>query len=355
MKTIYIGSTSGYAGKTLITISLGLYFQNLGLNVGYMKPIGTSTSTKNNKHIDEDAVFTQKILGLNYDHDLVTPVVVSRDLQLSVFKKGCPDFMGDIINAFNILQKDKDIMLVCGSGSFLHAGKYCNVAGIDVANALDAKVILIDRFFTEFYYDYLVSAKELLNDNLLGSILNSVPEEIMDDVNNLLVPLLKRKQIEVIGVIPKDLILYSIPIRELVIRLKGNIITGKNKEDNLIREFIIGTMQVENFMLHYQKRKNPAVIVGGDRSDIQLVAIEAKCSCLILTGNIYPSDIIINRAKELEVPIIIVREDTYTVAKKMESILNSMKLLDESKINHGYNLVIRCLNWQYIKEAIGIQ
>lgn len=354
MKTLYIGSTSGYAGKTLVTISLGLYFQKMGLKVGYMKPIGTSTSTIDDQHVDEDAVFTQKILGLNYDPKVVTPVVVSRDLQLSVFKKGCPDFMGDILKAFEILKKDKDIMLVCGSGSFLHAGKYCNVAGIDVAQALDAKVILIDTFITEFYYDYLVSAKELLGDSFIGTILNSVPQEIMDDVNNLLIPLLNRKNINVLGVIPRDLILYSINIKNLTKRLKGNLITGKNKQDNLVREFIIGTMQVENFMLHYQKKHNPAVIVGGDRSDIQLVAIEGRCSCIILTGNIYPSEIIINRAKELEIPIIVVKEDTYTVAKKMENILNTMKLLDESKINHGYKLVKNCINWDYINKALNL-
>ncbi len=354
MKILYIGSTSGYAGKTLITISMGLYFQSIGLKVGYMKPIGTSTSTIENKHIDEDAVFTQKALGLNYDPEIVTPVVVSRDLQLSVFKKGCPDFMATILKAFEILKEDKDIMLVCGSGSFLHAGKYCNIAGIDVAKALEAKVVLIDRFFTEFYYDYLLSAKELLDDALIGCILNSVPDYIMDDVNNLLIPLLNRKQIDVLGIIPRDSILYSISVKNLAKRLKGNLITGKNKQNNLVREFIIGTMQVENFMLHYQKRQKPAVIVGGDRSDIQLVAIEGKCSCLILTGNIYPSEIIITRAKELEIPIIVVKEDTYTIAKKMETILNTMKLLDETKLNHGYNLVKNHINWTKINKAFGI-
>lgn len=144
-------------------------------------------------------------------------------------------------------------------------------------------------------------------------------------------PIEQKKGIDVLGVIPKDPVLYSIPIKELAARLKGNIISGQTKKDELVIDFIIGTMQVENFMFHYQKKKNPAVIVGGDRSDLQLVALEGRCKCLILTGNIYPNDIILNRAKDLNIPILVVKEDTYTVAKKMDSILQTIKLRDQQK------------------------
>ncbi len=352
MDTIYIGSTSGYAGKTLITISLGLYFQQMGLKVGYMKPVGVLPCTKDGKIGDEDALFVQKILGLDEDPEIITPVVVTRDLQLSVLQNGCPDLMGKILKSYEILKKDKDIMLICGSGSFLHAGKYCNVAGIDVSTLLESRVILIDRFFKEFYYDYLVSAKELLKERFIGCILNSVPDQIMETVENLLTPLLKRKGIEVVGVLPKDPLLYAIPIKEIALRLKGNIVAGQTNIGSLVKDFIIGTMQVENFMFHYQKKGNPAVIVGGDRSDLQLVALEGRCKCLILTGNIYPNDIILNRARELNIPIIIVKEDTYTVAKKMDKILERIKLRDSSKVSHGYNLVKQHLHWDYIKKAL---
>ncbi|WP_461834586.1 phosphotransacetylase family protein [Desulfothermus sp.] len=356
MIALYIGSTSGYAGKTLITLTIGRYFQNLGFKVGFIKPVGTSPATKNkDKVIDQDALFIQKILGLNNDPELVTPVVVTRDLQLSVFKKGCPDFMGKILNAYEKLKKDNDLMLISGSGSFLHAGKYCNVAGIDVANALEAKVILIDRFFKEFYYDYLVSAKEILEHRLIGCILNSVPKRIMDTVNNLLLPLLNKKDIDVLGVIPKDPFLYAIPIKELAKRLKGNIISGQNKLDELVIDFIIGTMQIENFMYHYQKKNNPAVIVGGDRSDLQLVALEGRCKCLILTGNIYPTDIILNRAKDLNIPILVVKDDTYTIAKKMDFILETIKLRDEQKLNYGFNLVKEHIDWTALKKRLGLE
>ena len=82
----------------------------------------------------------------------------------------------------------------------------------------------------------------------------------------------------------------------------------------MVENFLIGTMQVENFMTHFRKHKNSAVIVGGDRSDVQLVALEGNCPCLVLTGNLYPNDIILTRSEVLSIPIVVVRDDTFTVA-----------------------------------------
>ena len=354
MTGLYIGSTSGFAGKNLMVMALGLQLQKEGYKVGYMRPVGTSPIQKGDKMGDEDASFVQDVLGLDEDPELVSPVVATHDLQMQVFAEGCPDLMGRIVNAYNTLSKDKDVMLVCGAGSFLHAGKYCNVAGIDVAQALGTRVLLVDRFFKEFSYDYLISAKEQLGEDLIGAILNSVPESRMDTVESMLKPLMERRGIRILATAPQDSLLNAIRIGDLANRLGGKIISVPEKSDVVAEDFLIGTMQVENFMTHFRKKPNSAVIVGGDRSDLQLVALEGKCPCLILTGNLYPNDIILTRSEDLEVPIIVVRDDTYSVAKKMEKILESIKLRDQVKINHGAKLINSLLDWSTIKQSLGI-
>jgi hypothetical protein len=354
MSGLYIGSTAGFAGKNLIVMALGLQLQKEGYNVGYMRPVGTSPVQKGDKMGDEDAAFVQEVLGLDEDPELVSPVVATHDLQMQVFAEGCPDLMGRIVQAYNTLSKDKDVMLVCGAGSFLHAGKYCNVAGVDVAQALGTQVILVDRFFKEFSYDYLISAKEQLGEELVGAILNSVPESRMDTVESMLKPLLERRGIRILATAPQDSLLNAIRISDLANRLGGKIISVPEKSDVVAESFLIGTMQVENFMTHFRKKPNSAVIVGGDRSDLQLVALEGKCPCLILTGNLYPNDIILTRSEDLGVPIIVVRDDTYSVAKKMEKILESIKLRDQVKINHGAKLINSILDWSTIKQSLGI-
>ncbi|MFO8032342.1 MAG: phosphotransacetylase family protein [Desulfohalobiaceae bacterium] len=354
MPGLYIGSTSGFAGKNLLAMAVALKFQQEGYKVGYMKPVGTMPSEKDHTLGDEDALFVQEVLGLRDDLELVTPVLLTHDMQMEIFTEGCPDLMGKIKQAYANLSQDKDIMLICGSGSYLHTGKYCNLAGIDVSQSLDTKVLLLDRYFKEFYYDYVISAQEILGEDLLGVVFNSVPETRLQMVKEMLTPMLQNRGIKVLGTVPKDTLLNAIRIADLASRLGGKIISVPSKSEVIVEDFLIGTMQVENFMTHFRKKKNSAVIVGGDRSDLQLVALEGKCPCLILTGNLYPNDIILTRSEVLEVPIIVVREDTYTVAKKMENILESMKLRDKVKVDHGAQLVDSILDWESIKQGLGL-
>ena len=113
-------------------------------------------------------------------------------------------------------------------------------------------------------------------------------------------------------------------------------------------------MQVENFMTYFRRNPNSAVIVGGDRADVQLVAIEGNCPCLVLTGNLYPNDIILSRADTLNVPIVMVRQDTYTVAKKMEALLSRHKMRDVMKIRQGAQLISSNLDFAAIREGLGV-
>ena len=354
MPGLYIGSTTGFAGKNLLAMAIGSKFQTQGYRVGYMKPVGTLPLGVDHKMGDEDAFFIQDALGLSQDLELVTPVLITQEMRDRAFINGCPRLMSKIVSAYEDLSRETDIMIICGSGSFLHSGKYCDVAGLDVAQSLGAKVILIDRFLKEFYYDYIISTKELLGPDMIGAIFNCVPENKMRELRELIAPLLQRRDIALLGTIPEDHLLNAIRVGDLSQRLEGKIISMPGKQDAIVENFLIGTMQVENFMLHFKKRKNSAVLVGGDRSDLQLVALEGKCPCLILTGNLYPNDIILSRSESLGIPIIVVKEDTYTVAKKMETILESSKLRDSVKITHGIELVNSILDYAAINAALGL-
>jgi hypothetical protein len=73
-----------------------------------------------------------------------------------------------------------------------------------------------------------------------------------------------------------------------------------------------------------------------------------------MTGNLYPNDIIMTRAEVLGIPLIVVRDDTYTVARKMEVILSRSKLRDAIKIRHGGDLVASLLDFDHIKEKIDL-
>ena len=65
MVGIYVGATSGYSGKNMIAMGIGLKLQKEGYRVGYMKPVGALPQEKNGVLGDADAFFVQDILGQN--------------------------------------------------------------------------------------------------------------------------------------------------------------------------------------------------------------------------------------------------------------------------------------------------
>jgi BioD-like phosphotransacetylase family protein len=338
----------------MVVMGLGLELQKQGFTIGYMKPVGAVPVTTGRCLADEDAIFVQEVLGLSEDPCLVTPVVVTSEFMAQAFRGECSDLMPQIRSAYDKLAQGKDVVLVAGSGS-MNSGRYCHLDGVSVVKSLGIKCVIIDRFAKELKYDYLLVQKEALGDSLVGVVLNDIPASAMDEVQNLIVPFLERTGIKVLGIIPKDPLMGAIKVGSLASRLGGKVISATGKTDRVVENFLIGTMQVENFLTHFRRNKNAAVIVGGDRSDVQLVALEGGCPCLVLTGNLYPNDIIITRSEVLEIPIIIVREDTFTVAKKMEAILERHKLRDMIKIRQGASLVAHNVDIQHIKQAIGLK
>jgi len=354
MAGIYIGSTSGYSGKNMVVMGLGLKFQKEGYQVGYYKPVGAMPKEVAGKLGDDDANFVQGVLGLEEDPTEVTPVVVTQDFKVKAFSGQCGDLMTKIGTGYQKLSKGKDVTLVAGSGS-MYSGKYCGVDGVDVVKKLDIPAIVIDRFQKELNYDYLVILKEALGDHLMGVVLNDITPNFMDEVDSLIVPFLERSGVKVLGVIPKDPLMGAIKVADLAEKLGGKVISAQHKAERIVESFLIGTMQVENFLTHFRKNKNAAVIVGGDRSDVQLVALEGDSPCLVLTGNLYPNDIILTRSEVLEIPIIVVRDDTFSVAKKMETILQRHKLRDIIKIKQGAQLVSSNIDFEYIKKGLGLK
>jgi len=351
-KGLYIASTTPFAGKNMLCIGLGLRLRKEDINIGYMKPVGIMPPEYASPEMDEDAAFVQEVLGLNMPPELVSPVLVNQDFKMRAFAGG-ESLLPKITDAYQKLAAERDLMLVCGHKRCL-TGKYAGLDDVRIARELNLKMLVVDRLQNEVNYDDLMCLKELLGDAMLGAVINDVPFSFMAEIDSVIRPFLKRNGIEMLGMIPRDPLLGSIRAHELAEGLGGRLVASQGRADGMVENFLIGTMQVENFMTYFRRNPNAAVIVGGDRADVQLVAIEGNCPCIVLTGNLYPNDIILSRADSLRVPIVMVRQDTYTVAKKMESLLNRHKMRDVMKVRQGTELVNSSLDFSIIRDGLGL-
>lgn len=353
-KGLYITSTQPYAGKSMLCIGIGQRFQKDGIQFGYMKPLGSAPLlTDGEIGQDQDAAFACDIFGIQEDPALVTPIQVTQDFKMQFFNGTNKDYMPQIKEAFEKLCQNKETMIVSGTGHY-YTGKFCNLDNFRIAKELGLKVLVVDRLTGEAQYDKLLHLKEIFGDTMLGAVLNDIPAQYIPEIEAVTKPFLERNNIPVYGIIQSDPLMRAIKVSDLAEQLGGRVIAAQNDAGGMVENFLIGTMQVENFMTYFRRNPKSAIIVGGDRADVQLVAIEGECPCIILTGNLYPNDIILSRADTLKVPIIMVRDDTYVVAHRMEELLNRYKMHDIKKVRQAGQLVESAIDMTRLKSNLGL-
>jgi BioD-like phosphotransacetylase family protein len=354
MIALYIGSTGGYTGKSLVSLGLGHVFKKDGLRVGYFKPVGILPVKVDDILTDTDAWRIYRALEMKDPLTEICPVVLTQELAVKGYSKELKGLLTKIVKSFKQLSMDKDIMLIGGYGS-IYTGSFLGLQGLKVIKRLNAKVVIVVKYEGEYIVDYVLQAKKDLGERFIGVILNKVTQEQRESVEEYAAPFLKRKGIDILGILPHDPVVGSITVEELNEMLGGKVLCGHDRLNNLVENFLIGAMQVDKAMEYFKKTRNNAVIVGGDRSDIQLSAIESGSVCLILTGELYPSEIIIAIAEQKNIPILVVREDTYSIAKKLEKLSVRLRLRDTAKVSKGMNLVSENVDFPLLYEKLGIK
>ncbi len=353
MKTLFITSTCEYCGKTLVALGLGKRLKSDGFKIGYMKMLGMFPTTMDGVVVDSDASVVCDILELKDSPEYVSPVIMTQDVIAQAYSGENLKLDEKFIKAHNEISKDKDIIIVEGTVIF-GEGSLLGLSSKDMINRLDAKVIVIDNAKKEVFVDDLLMVKDLLGDRIAGIIINQVELPKLDYIQRRVLPYLASKNINVLGVLLNDPFLMSVTIRELAESLGGEIICCKHKQDELVERFSVGAMNVEGALSYFRKIRSKAVITGGDRGDIQLAALETNTQCLILTGNLYPNDVIIAMAEEREVPIMVVRSDTLTVVQRVEDIMSTMRISDKRKIERATQLVNDEINFQLLYQQLNL-
>jgi formate--tetrahydrofolate ligase len=135
-----------------------------------------------------------------------------------------------------------------------------------MARELGLRTIVIDRLQHEVNHDELMSVKEQLGEHFLGVVLNDVPFSFIAEIQSVIRPLLERNGAPVLGIIPRDPLMGSIRAHELAEGLGGRLVAAQGRADGMVENFLIGTMQVENFMTYFRRNPNAAVIVATVRA-----------------------------------------------------------------------------------------
>ena len=76
---------------------------------------------------------------------------------------------------------------------------------------------------------------------------------------------------------------------------------------------------------------------------------------MVLTGGHYPNDIIIAKAEEMKIPVILVKEDTYSTVQKVDQVLGRLRVKEEKKIKVVARLVEKEINFKLLYKKVGLR
>jgi BioD-like phosphotransacetylase family protein len=354
MVCLYLTSEFGIAGLHTMCIGLGKRFQEEGIKIGYMKPLGHRYYEEEGKATDEDAAFMRKTLGLEEDLEDLCPVLLTPKLVRESLKEGPGDLLPRVKEAFARVSRSKEVVLVQGAFTS-NQGRYLGLSAYQLVPVLDARVILVERYDDVFLADNVLGARGLYGPSLMGVIYNIIPPNRESLVEEILAPRLEKEGLAVLGKVPRDPLLNSINIGDLARLLEGEVLCAEDHLDALVSDIVVGSMSQEHALSIFRKHSNMCVVAGGDRSDIHLAAMEAKARCLVLTGNLYPSGIILGKAEELGIPVILVGTDTFTTAERADLIIRSARTHEDKKLERLRELIHRCVDFPRLLELAGIK
>ena len=354
MISLYVGSSEAFSGKSLICLALGTHLRELGKRIAYIKPVAVLPTRAGDLIVDEDVTFIREALQLEDPMEAMSPIVITPELIDRIFEGHTEDYPARITSAFQRVAQDKDVVLVGGVGSVVSTGLFMGLPAARVADLLGARVLVVGRALSERCVDWILSARELLGDLLIGVILNQVPAGEMDHVTRVVVPYLGKQGIEIFGAMPRDDLLQSISIGEIAETLSARVLCCPGTDDELVEHFSVGAMNVESALRYFRRTPNKCVITGGDRADIQLAALETSTKCIILTGDLHPNSVILARAEESGIPILLTRDDTLTAVERIESVLGRQRIRSPKKIARALQLLRTHVALDRLLAAAGI-
>ncbi len=354
MKTLLVASIYDYSGKTLVALGVGKRLQADGFKLGYMKALGSYPVMINDKPVDSDAAFMCEVFGLDDPPELISPVIMTQDIIVQAYKGEKLQLQEKIIQAHKELSKDKDVVIMGWAGT-ANQGHLIGVPIRELVKRLDAQVILLYKCQEEIFVDDLLLLRDTLGNSIAGVVLNQIEFPKIDYIKHRIVPFLTRNGLDVLGMFLTDPIIMSVTIGELAETLSGKVLCCEHRLDDLVERFSVGAMDVEGALRYFRKVRSKAVITGGDRAGIQLAALETDTRCLILTGNLYPNDVIITRAEERDIPVMMVPGDTLKVVQLVEDAISRPRIRDRRKIERAIQMVDEELDFPLLYKHLQLE
>lgn len=145
-KGIFITGTDTGVGKTYIASGIAAELKKVGVNVGVMKPAETGCKMRDGELIAKDALRLMRASGVRDSLKLVNPYCFRKPLAPSIAAglDGKLIDLNRIINAYHLLSRRHDFMIVEGAGGIM-VPLIQTYTYLDLAKTLKLPVVIVAR------------------------------------------------------------------------------------------------------------------------------------------------------------------------------------------------------------------
>ena len=312
MNKIVIASVMPKAGKTTVALGIAL---KAGGRIGYMKPLGNNQVYKKKRLVDYDAALFQQTFHIEEPIEEYT-----LGFHHSKIIHSFPKVADELKSRFSVLSSNKDFFIIEAGEDLVH-GKSVGLDPFSISTHLDAGMVLVLSGDVYDILDSLALANEYASHTAV-----SIAGVVIDKSTNEEISMIQKKlddfNIQLLGVMPYLPVLDEMSVRYVADKLFARIVAGKDGLEKSIKNILIAALSANQAIRHPDfKKENKLVITGGDRTDVITASIkDPNTSCVILTNNIIPPSSILAKADMNCIPLLSIRSDTFTAAKKVESI-----------------------------------
>jgi BioD-like phosphotransacetylase family protein len=357
---VFIAATRQNDGKTTTSLGLIAALQKHFPRVGYIKPVGQRFVEIEEQKIDEDTVLMDSVYQLDCPLVDMSPIAVEPDFTRKYLLAANNEaLVKKIVKAFDRVAWEKDFVLCEGSG---HAGvgSVFDLSNAQVAKILGAKVIIVSQGgigkpIDEVCLNQALFEKEGVE--IIGVILNKVIGEKVEYVTDFARRGLKRKGLDLLGVLPYEQILCNPSVDLIREELRAEPLNSAPMMQALVGDVVVGAMSAQNAMKFFQP--GVLLITPGDREDIVLAACTAidaqsteKMAGIILTGGLRPPESILKIIRTMPIPVLLAQADSYQVASKVNNLTVKTRPNDAEKISLIRDIVAKNVNLKKILQAL---
>lgn len=360
---VYIGATRQNDGKTITCLGLIAALKSRLERVGYIKPVGQRYVEIDGHKIDEDSLLVKQVYGLEGRIADMSPVAVPRHFTENYIDDPHRDeLVKTITESYSRISEGRDIVVVEGTG---HAGvgSVFDMSNGDVASLLGCRAVIVSSGGIGKPIDEIMLNKAMFDAagvDIVGVIINKVEDAKYDKVKDYVTRGLARKGLEVIGVMPYRPMLSSPNVGQLLDDIDGELLSGTEGLTNSVGKMVIGAMPPHHALDYLHS--DALLITPGTREDLILAAMsscligEPNQNCvagMILTGGTPPQPSIYKLIERTHIPVLLVKEDTYTVASRITKLIVKIRPGDCAKIRAAEEMVDEYVDVDRLLEKLG--